>query len=497
MKLSDYLIKKDWVRRRYSSSNSKPVPGGCGTIKRQMRKPSCMNYTLDQDVFMSELHSSSHIVYDCNYRSMRRKFKWDETKLKNVEDGFEDVTRTSVSWQEAIRGNKTAICGGNTIWIGNEGSDPNKVAKVKSYCNTLNLQSALLSHFYSIFGVADGALYFYKDGKDIYWECFSYENGDNCSEVRDYEYPDRKMGVRYFEYEGKDAVELYRDESVEFYINVAGDALEFYKIFGRPINGSTTEDGYTLVSSVKHNLGINPFIYFRANDVPWGGVQFNIQDFEKLLSDCGENIKYYAYQILFLSGGAVGLPNSNFGGKVIGSKTKDGDAKILEPADASNTLTIGLKETFNAICDGSKSVFIKPENLKGQNDSGAYIANLYWPEIQWATIFYSQYHKCMIKILDVIKALVGSIEGERNEYKSLKLSYMFEPFIPKNKLEQSQILQNGVQAKFISIETAAEESDIANPMEFNRLKAQREEEIKQETKLSKQTKPKEIIQTEK
>ena len=148
---------------------------------------------------------------------------------------------------------------------------------------------------------------------------------------------------------------------------------------------------------------------FREKDIPSGPVQHNIEDWEKLLSDCNENVKYYAYQILFLSGGAVSLPNANFGGKVIGSKTVDGDAKILEPADASNTLDIAFKKTYNAICDGSKSVFIKPEDLKGQNDSGAYIANLYWPEIQWAKLFYGRYHKCMVKILRVFRKLVGLI----------------------------------------------------------------------------------------
>ena len=52
---------------------------------------------------------------------------------------------------------------------------------------------------------------------------------------------------------------------------------------------------------------------------------------------------------------------------------------------------------------------------------------------------------------------------------------MSEPFIPKNKLEQSTILQQGVTAGFISVETATEESDSANPQEYMRLKREAEE----------------------
>ena len=207
----------------------------------------------------------------------------------------------------------------------------------------------------------------------------------------------------------------------------------------------------------------------------------------------GENIKYYAFQILFLSGGAISLPNANFGGKVIGSKTTDGDAKILEPADASNTLDIGFKRTYNAICDGSKSVFIKPEDLKGQNDSGAYIANLYWPELQWAKLFYSRYHHCMVKILRIIKKLTGIIEGNMTGFSKVKLSYELEPYIPKNNMEEATILTNAYTAGIISRETCTEELDSANPLEMERLEREDKEKEEREKQRMAMAKPPENI----
>lgn len=447
-----------------------------------MRKPAGLMYSFTQDKFLNEVNSGSHIIYNNIYRGMRPKYQYDEKTLKRKLIGYEDVTRTAVSWQEAIRGNKTSTCGGNPLWIGNESGaeDADRVAKIKSHINTMNLQAAMLAHFYAVFGTGDGALYFYRDKETgtIQWECFSYEDGNNCTLSPDYEYPTIKMGVRLFDYEGHDAVELYRSEKIELYIHFPDD--ETFRQYYPSVNIDKTEDGYYKCRVAYHGIDESPFCYHREKDIPSGPGQANIEEFEKLLSDVGENIKYYAYQMLFLSGGAISLPDANFGGKVIGSKTADGDAKILQPADASNILDIGFKKIYNAICDSTKSVFIKPDELKGQNDSGAYIANLYWPELQWATMFFSRYHKCLVKILSVIKKLAGLIEGDLPGYSQVRLSYMFDPYIPKNKLEHSTILQQGVQGGWISVETAAEESDVTNPLEMERLAAQ---EAREQAKL--------------
>lgn len=495
MKVSDYLQKQMFSRRLHDASHGVITYRGLAG-KSQMAKPGAVSQYFNQEKFMDEIHSGGHIIYDCDYRSMRPKYKWDEKTQKNVQEGFEDVTRNAVSWQEAIRSNKASTCGGNAPWIGNEGGEETAelVAKFKAHINATNLQAALTSHFYAIFGAADGALYFYRDGDGIAWRCFSYEDGDNCTITQDYQEPTREMGVRYFDYEGHDAVEFYRDNTIDLFVKfentddliakfplalTSGDILnENGEIVGNTF--TQTEDGFYLISSKPHGIDESPFCYFREKDIPSGPVQNNIEDWEKLLSDCGENVKYYAYQILFLTGGAMSLPNANFGGKVIGSKSVDGKAEILQPADASNTLDIAFKKTYNAICDGSKSVFIKPEDLKGQNDSGAYIANLYWPEIQWAILFYARYHRCMVKILRVLRKLVGLIEGQSAEYSKVRLSYMFTPFLPKNKLEETQILQYSVEAGFMSKETAAEESDYTNPQEMARLSKQKKEEAAQE-----------------
>ena len=220
MKVSDYLQKQMFSRRVHneSSGNASTFKGIAG--KSQMVKPGALSIYFNQEKFLEEIHAGGHIIFDCDYRSMRPKYKWDEKAQKNKFDGFEDVSRNAVSWQEAIRGNKASTCGGNAPWVGNEGGDETAelVAKIKSHMDTANLQAALMCHFYAIFGCADGALYFYRDGDEIAWQCFSYEDGDNCTIAPDYENPEKEMGVRYFDYEGRDAVEFYRDSTIDLYV---------------------------------------------------------------------------------------------------------------------------------------------------------------------------------------------------------------------------------------------------------------------------------------
>ena len=91
----------------------------------------------------------------------------------------------------------------------------------------------------------------------------------------------------------------------------------------------------------------------------------------------------------------------------------------------------------------------------------------------------------MVKVLRVFRKLVGLIEGKPAEYNSVRLSYMLTPFLPKNNLEDTQILQYSVEAGFMSKETAAEESDYTNPQEMQRLAKQRE--VEQQMEMAKVT----------
>ena len=474
--LQDYLKKPAWLRFEDALpeiNNTLPVSG---TKSISMSLSQVKRQLISQDTILKELFSGCHIINNTQYRSFRKKYRYDEKTKKNVLDGYEDVTRVAVSWQEVIAGKKTSHCFGNAPVIVNEGetSDAPQIDKIKARMNEMNISACLSMLADSIFRTGDGAVYLYIEDEQIKYKVFTYEpgkdggSGSNCTLTNDYEDPSKKMGVRMFAIEDRVAVELYREKVIELYIKPTGDDDVIKKLYPTA-PGTKTEDGYVLMDKTETAIKQGQFVYFRNDDVPWGPAQKNIEYWEKLLSDCGENVKYYAYQMLFLSGKPMSLPNANFGGRVLASSDPNGDAKMLEPADASNTLTIALKKTIDAISDESSSVFIRPDELKGQNDSGAYLANLYFPEVQYAIRFYGKFDNAFKKILKIITLLTGVLEEKPSDYSKIRLSYKIEPFIPKNNYEDAQIINDSVGAGTLSVATASESHPMAHSKEGERL----------------------------
>ena len=223
------------------------------------------------------------------------------------------------------------------------------------------------------------------------------------------------------------------------------------------------------MNTARHGLSICPVIYHRESDVCWGDVQGNIEDIEKLLSDLMENGKYYNFQMLFVSGIVGGLPNVNFQGKVIAARNKDGDAKILQPADASNTFTLSLDNSLKFLCDSVGAVFIRPDEIKSGDYSGAYLRNLYFPETQWCMDAYSRFDPALRTLMYIFKEFVGIKEKRQTEYHNLRMSYSIEPFIPKNDSEDIQNRVQAVAGGILSVRTAAEGSPLASFDELKRI----------------------------
>lgn len=478
MKIDNLLKKPNWYRRASDNRNTKPMvaPATYPTLA-----PLTFDFgaqeVITQSQMLDELDPNSHLIYNVYHRSNRPQYRYDAEKKENVLVGFEPVERVSIAFQSAIRRHKVTHTFGNPVWFGNESGDgsADEMVKFKSHWNITGMSNALIEFGNAAFGVAEGAIYCYRDGDEIKYQVFSYEKGDLIAPCRDPK-TGRDAVVRTFLVEDIQCVEIYGSEDIELWAK-ATDSVEiaatdrFKQIWGNII-GETSEDGYILISRTRHGLKECPVAYHREPGPCWGNAQSNIEAIEKLLSDLMENGKYYNFQIMFLSGGAISLPNANFPGKVMGSKSENGDAKILAPADASNTFSISLEQEFKAMCNAVNAVFIDYKELKGQNDSGAYLRNLYFPETQWSMDAYARLHPFFKKLFSIFKGYVGIIEKKPVEFQKLKFSYMLTPFVPQNETEEIQNINNSVAAGTMSIETACEEHPQANPQEFQRLEAQ-------------------------
>lgn len=429
---------------------------------------------LTQSDFLNEKQPSAHMVYDVYMRSNRPKYRYDEALRKNVPDGYEPVERVSVSLQKSILRHKTIHTFGNPMEFSNEGDmeDADMISQIKSYWNQTGMNNALIKFGNSCFGTGDGAICVYMDPETemLGYRVFSYEFGDLITEFRNPRDGGKRNVLRMFDDNGTTVVEIYGSRTVERWESITIASTESaVKTFIRNLTETYSEDGYKLVSTARHGLSICPVIYHREADVCWGDVQGNIEDIEKLLSDLMENGKYYNFQMLFVSGIVGGLPNVNFQGKVIAARNKDGDAKILQPADASNTFTLSLDNSLKFLCDSVGAVFIRPDEIKSGDYSGAYLRNLYFPETQWCIDAYSRFDPALRSLMFIFKEFVGIKEKRQTEYHNLRMSYSIEPFIPKNDSEDIQNRVQAVAGGILSVRTAAEGSPLASFDELKRI----------------------------
>lgn len=482
MKIEKLLKKPNWYRRTADYRNIPPAP-------MTAMYPTFAPLTFDtspkvvvtQAQMLDELDPNSHIIYNVFHRSNRPKYKYDDMKKKNIPDGYEPVERVSIAFQAAIRRHKVTHAFGNPVWFGNESGDgsADEMVQYKAHWNVSGMNNALIEFGNAAFGVAEGAIYCYRDNNEIKYRVFSFEKGDLFAPCKDPK-TGKDAVVRTFLIEDVQCVEIYGSEDIELWAKVGSTAetsdMDRLRAIWDDVLGEKSEDGYVLISRTIHGLDECPVAYHREPAPCWGDAQSNIDAIEKLLSDLLENGKYYNFQIMFLSGKAISLPNMNFQGKVMGSETEGGDAKILAPADASNTFSISLEQEFKAMCNAVNAVFIDYKELKGQNDSGAYLRNLYFPETQWCMDAYARMHPFFKKLFSIFKKYVGIIEGRSAEFDKLKFSYLFTPFVPQNETEEIQNINSSVASGTMSIETACEEHPQANPQEFQRLQKQAERE---------------------
>lgn len=485
IKIEDYLSKPVWTRRAPSTVDVSATTMSAFSSQR-MTMDSTQHYQLSQSDFLNELYPTSHRINSVLFRSNRQKFIYNATTQKNEPDGYEPVERVPIAVQMGIRRHKVTHTVGNKMWFGPEGKDDKNdelVATHVSHWSMSGMTDAINVWATALFGTGDGAIYLYKEFGKIQYKVFSYEKGDVFNMTKD---PDgNDVFVRLLTVNGVETVEIYGKTHVDVWVKeyaAGADKDKFTKAMkwlNRLYNGlslSRSEDGFVQLSHEPHGLQQCPVMYWRIRDVVWGDAQTTIERIETILSDLGENNKYYAYQILFLAGGVMNLPAVGRMGKTIAAKSTDAKAEILEPADASNTFKIDLDTNFDLLWETTGTVVLDPKDLNGGDYSGAFIKNLYWRELQWSTNMIAELRPAFTNLISIFDELLGQIEGNSTGFNNLKMSFELLPYVPKNALEEVTMITQSKAAGLTSVKTGSGEFDFNNPREYEFIRKEKEEE---------------------
>jgi len=435
--------------------------------------PTMKFQKITQDTFLAELNPESH---DINNPFIYPD-KVVKSKAKNS-DGIEEeistlvqVARVSIALQLMIATKQCVHLWANKPkFTSKRVGDSDMFMRFKEYWTERNASSALYLMAKSALTTGDGAIYFFMtDKKELSYKVWSYEDGDQLIPVYKKNGVDMEMFIRryYTTHDGydqaMDTIDVYDSVTVSQYV----------------LDGS-----YWVQTKSKEAHGFRqiPVAYHREDDVAWGKGQSLIDKIERLMSDIRESNAYFSFGIMFLAGDDVKvLPPKTSQGKVIISENPESNAKMLEQNDMSPALKFEFDQYWKQLCRITGTVVIDPELLKGGDQSGAYIKNLYNDAIQYALDARPRWQPVLDKIVSVVKEGLGLEEKDTLGYGSLVVISEPDIYVPMNIAEEVRLVNESLTAGAISIETAAQTNAFASPDEVNRLNNQKIKQNEQES----------------
>lgn len=488
MNIGNHLQKEFWTRRVPVDSNFRTTTHGVGYKQRISAGAGYATVNLTQDDFLNEIESSAHSI-NSQYSSRRPVYAPTGVKDKNGKeewkiDHYDDIETVSLGLQHCISMKKASHFASEGFWISMEEGKEESFARLLSWKDRIDINTAFMEVVKSCFCTGDGAIYLYQKGNTIDYKVFSYQKGDKL-------YPDEdengnEILFRQYKYKGIDAVDIFTTESVQTWMNIPEDTSFMGKITDaiKKANNTKSEDGYTLVKETPSQLrGELPVVYFRIPDIPSGPAQLSIEALENALSYNAEEVKSSAFPILFLKSEKIAtLPPSDLNGKTIGVKgtaenLAHADAKFLTPPDSSNISSTHIDSLQSNIIKTTMSVFIEPEIFKSGLDSSAALKLLFTPEIQWAQNMWPYFNKGVRSIAEILKTLVGKVEGNLTEYADLKISVGQNIYIPQNEKEKVDMETSQVYARIKSRKAAMADLGNSHVGDYEQIEKEWEKEL--------------------
>lgn len=452
--------------------------------------PNLSGELITQDQYLRELSPSSHKIFNTTiYPNKIVAVKVDENG-EPTEFGVEAIARTAFAFQRVIATKTKNHLTGRPLkfTLANEKTSKKLeelFVQIKQLWLSKNMEIAFAECVESKETTGDCALYFFREEGKLDWETFSYAKGDAMLERKD------SLGRtsefwRYFMSED----EVGNPQEALMIINKT-HVFEFRKD-SKKRRSEWIQQG----EAKEHGFSRVPVAYHRGK-VAWDDVQTLIEEFEWSYSQFCESNAYFAFPILFISGNTTGLPQKGSQGKTLQG---DENAKVNFIDKGTNneaSFKFQFETMLNMIFMGSFTVNITPDSLKASGDMPSSAIRLVMhPEIDKAIEGAKEWDG----FIDTMQALfmegIGLEIQESSKIKELKFRIEVDIYVPENTTELVANLNNSVTMGSLSKQTATERNPLAVNNEYDRLKEQKEEELKQEKELKESTKSSVTTETE-
>lgn len=429
----------------------------------------------------------------------------EKKKIKEeVIVGYDRIENVRSGLGEMIAKQKASHLGQNGIEIADEGGkDHEGFDTFRSWKDVSGIDSAWVEALYHAGTCGDAALYIYQHGKSIEYSILAFALGDVLFPNKDDKGND--MLVRMYQLNGRTAVDIFMTDYIETWalgdiddadkekVNGAKSWWKVVKGWFRNISIKKSEDGWTRISRSRSQLDdyTCQVAYLRFNDIFIGPAMQNIEAFDRALSYTSDKMRSTAFSKLLVKATKIkNLPPLSSGEEVIGidgdvESLKASDVKHVAPPDISNIATINLKNIFDAIMQTTMSIDLQPEILKSGADSSNTLKLLLRREIQWCHVMWPQVRPVAMKIIDILKKLVGKIEGDIERYDNLKISVWNTPWMPQDEAAQIDNVTKLVYAGVLSKENARHELRLQYTDDVRLVDKEQDDELYRKTYIPK------------
>lgn len=431
-----------------------------------------------------------------------------KTVKEEVIVGFDKVETVRSGLPEMIISQHCSHLGKNGIEIADEwGKDHDGYDNFRAWKDISGVDVGWIDLLYAAGKCGDAAMYIYQHGKnDIEYKIFSFLEGSILFPHKDEKGND--FLVRKYMLGGRDMVDIITADEKSTWVR--GDITKedsadsllvswFARYVGwfrnyDPKKVKTTTDGWTRVDYSESQLGNDTpqFVYLRLPDTFIGVAMQNIDAYDRCLSYVSDKMRSTAFAKFFVKALKLkNLPPLSSGEEVIAvegdaESLKASEAGYLTPPNISDIATINLKNIRDAIMESCMSIDLQPEILKSGADSSQTLKLLLRREIQWCHIMWPKVRPAAKQIINILKELVGKIEGEGERYSKLRISVWNTPWLPQDESAQIANVEKLVYAGILSRENARHELNLQYTDDVTLTEEEQKKDLYNKTFIPKQ-----------